>query len=275
MNNPKISVCIPVYNGAEFIKEAINSVLKQTYQDYELLIIDNCSTDNTIDLVNSFNNPKIRLIKNSENIGLIPNWNKALENANGKYIKILPADDFIYPDCLKLQSELLDEDTNEEICMVCGRRNIIDENGKILFNRGFTKNKILVKGTQAINKNIRSGGNIIGEGGAVMFRKSIIDKTGNFNSNIFYVLDLDLWYKILLYGNLFAFPNIVSAFRISNSSASVNVIDNQYKDLKTFIQLVYNNKSYKVSWINAKFGIFKAYVLTVTKKILYNTLLKK
>lgn len=274
MNNPKISVCIPVYNGAEFIKEAIESVLKQTFQDYELLIIDNCSTDNTVEIVNSFNNPKIRLIKNSENIGLIPNWNKALENANGKYIKILPADDFIYPECLKLQSEILDADTNEEISMVCGRRNIIDNKGKILFNRGFTKSKIILQGTEAINKNIRSGGNIIGEGGAVMFRKNIIQKTGVFTSKIFYVLDLDLWFKILLHGKLYALPNIVSAFRVSGSSASVNVVDKQHKDNTDFMKLIYSDKTYQLSFYSYCVGIIKSYILTQAKKILYKYILK-
>lgn len=274
MNNPKISVCIPVYNGAEFIKEAIDSVLKQTYQDYELLVIDNCSTDNTVEIVNSINNPKIRLIRNSENIGLIPNWNKALENANGKYIKILPADDFIYPDCLKLQAEILDADTNEEISMVCGRRNIIDNKGKILFNRGFTKHKITLNGTDAINKNIRSGGNIIGEGGAVMFRKNLIQKTGVFTSKIFYVLDLDLWFKILLHGKLYALPNIVSAFRVSGSSASVNVVDKQHKDNTDFMKLIYTDKSYQLSFYSYCVGIVKSYILTQAKKILYKYILK-
>lgn len=275
MQNPKISVCIPVFNGADFIKEAIDSVLQQDFNDYELLIIDNCSTDNTVEVIKAIDNSKIKLIQNTENIGLIPNWNKALENAKGDYIKILPADDFIYPGCLKIQSEVLDADINEEISLVCGRRSIINDKGKVLFVRGFTNEKTTVNGTDAINKNILSGGNIIGEGGAIMFRKNIIKKTGVFNSTIFYVLDLDLWYKILLHGNLCALPNTVSAFRISSSSASVHVIDKQYNDVQLFIKQIYSDKNYKVTWINAKIGIFKAYVLTKAKKILYKKLLNK
>lgn len=275
MAQPKISVCIPVFNGKDFIEEAINSVLNQNFTDYELLIIDNHSTDNTVNIIKKFNDTRIKLIINPENFGLIPNWNKALENAKGKYIKILPADDFIYQGCLLKQSEILDKDINEEISMVCSRRNIIDNSGKILFNRGFTKKELVVSGVEAINKNIRSGGNIIGEGGAIMFRKNIISKTGEFNSTIFYVLDLDLWYKILLNGNLYALPDVLSAFRISASSASVNVIDKQYQDVKSFINLIYSKKNYKVTFINSKIGIFKAYVLTKAKKILYKKLLNK
>lgn len=273
MQNPKISVCIPVFNGADFIKEAVHSVLQQDFNDYELIIIDNCSTDNTVEIIKSINNFKIKLIQNTENIGLIPNWNKAIENAKGKYIKILPADDFIYPGSLKIQSEILDADIREEISIVCGRRNIIDEKGKVLFNRGFTKKKITVDGIDAINKNVRSGGNIIGEGGAVMFRKSIIEKTGVFNSSIFYVLDLDLWFKILRYGKLTALPDIVSAFRVSSSSASVLVVNKQHKDNTDFMKKIYSDKTYKLSNLSYRIGIFKSYLLTQAKKILYKYIL--
>lgn len=274
MNTPKISVCIPVYNGADFIEEAIKSVLSQNFDDYELLIIDNKSTDNTVEIINNFKSPKIRLIQNPENIGLIPNWNKALENAKGKYIKILPADDFIYQDCLSKQSYILDNDVNEEIAMVCARRNIIDNKGKILFSRGFTNKEIIVSGFEAINKNVRSGGNIIGEGGAIMFRKSVISKTGLFNSQIFYVLDLDLWFKILLNGKLHALPDILSAFRVSGSSASVKVVNKQHKDNTDFIKKIYSEKQYQLSIFSYYIGIIKSFILTQAKKFLYKFILR-
>ena len=274
MNNPKISVCIPVYNGADYIRDAINSVLSQDFSDFELLIIDNHSTDNTINVVKEFNDTRIKLIINESNIGLIPNWNKAIEMATGLYIKILPADDFIYPGCLKKQCSILDADLEEKISMVCARRNIVDTSGKILFNRGVSKKNCLISGIKAINKNTRSGGNIIGEAGAVMFRKRIIEKTGLFNSDIFYVLDLDLWYKILLFGNLYVFSDILSAFRVSGSSASVKIINNQHRDNVKFIKKIYTDRSYKLSLYSYYVGILKSFFLTLAKKILYKYILK-
>ena len=122
--------------------------------------------------------------------------------------------------------------------------------------------------------NIRSGGNIIGEGGAIMFRKNILIKTGNFNSDIFYVLDLDLWYKILLHGDLYCIPQIFSAFRVSNSSASVQVVKKQRQDVSNFIKKIYENKEYKVSWLNYKIGTLKAFLLSEAKKILYKYVIK-
>lgn len=274
MTKIKLSVCIPVFNGEDFIKEAIDSVLNQSFKDFEIIIVDNNSTDKTVFIVKSYNDPRIRLIQNETNIGLIPNWNKAIENAQGEYIKILPADDFIYPECLQLQCAVLDKDIDHKISMVCARRNIINDSGKVLFNRGFSKYELEISGFEAINKNVRSGGNIIGEGGAVLFRKEIIKKTGLFNSTIFYVLDLDLWYKILLHGNLHVLPQVLSAFRVSGSSASVQVVKKQREDLSNFIKKIYANKEYKVSWLNCKLGLIKAFILTEAKKILYKYIIK-
>lgn len=274
MNNPEISVCIPVYNGELFIEEAIDSVLSQGFTNFELIIIDNNSTDKTVDRVKKYNDPRIRLLLNEKNIGLIPNWNKAIENSKGRYIKILPADDFIYPGCLEKQVEILNNDTAEKISIVCGSRNIINDKGKVLFTRGFSKHALQVNGISAINKNIRSGGNIIGEGGALLFRKSIIEKTGFFNSDIFYVLDLDLWYKMLLHGDLYVLPHILSSFRVSAKSASVVVVNQQYADVSGFIKKTYLNKEYKIAWINYKIGTFKAFVLTMAKKVLYKYILR-
>ncbi|MES2568258.1 MAG: glycosyltransferase [Bacteroidota bacterium] len=274
MSEIKISVCIPVFNGEKYIEEAINSVLNQTFKDFELIIVDNKSTDSTVSIIKKYTDQRITLIQNDSNIGLIPNWNKSMEHAKGEYIKILPADDYIYPDCLQLQYAVLEQDIDHKISMVCGRRNIINDTGKVLFNRGFCKYRLEISGFEAINKNVRSGGNIIGEGGAILFRKEILNKTGLFNSDIFYVLDLDLWYKILLHGRLFTLPNIVSAFRVSSGSASVLVVKKQREDLSNFIKKIYLNKEYKVTWLNCRIGLLKSSILTLAKKMLYKYIIK-
>jgi glycosyltransferase involved in cell wall biosynthesis len=273
INTPQISVCIPVYNGADFIEIAINSVLQQTFTDFELIVIDNNSTDDTISVVSRFKDRRIKVIQNDSNIGLVPNWNRAVCLAKGQFIKVLPADDFLYPDCLMLQHAVLSKDENEKISLVCGRRNIVDHKGKILFDRGFSKQRKELDGFRAINDVIRSGGNIIGEGGAVMFRKSILKQSGVFSADIFYVLDLDLWLRMLLLGNLYVLPHIVSSFRISDSSASVLMAKKQRDDFFSFIRKLYNDKRYKVSWASYKIGLAKAYILSVARNLLYKYVL--
>lgn len=89
MTGPMVSVCIPVFNGARFISAAIESVLSQSYADYELLIIDNSSTDGTVGIARSAagRDRRIRLLVNESNLGMVENWNRCLAEARGEFIR--------------------------------------------------------------------------------------------------------------------------------------------------------------------------------------------
>lgn len=98
---PEISVIIPMYQAAKFIERAVNSVLSQSFRDFELIVIDNCSQDDSYALVEKIRDERIRLFKNEENIGLNGSLNKGLSLAKGTYIKFLCADDMLRPNCLE------------------------------------------------------------------------------------------------------------------------------------------------------------------------------
>jgi glycosyltransferase involved in cell wall biosynthesis len=109
---PKVSICIPVYNGELFIGEAIDSVLRQDYDDIEIIVNDNASTDKTRDIVRSyisFYPDKIRLYENEINIGMANNWNKVINKAVGDYIILLSADDKIEPGMILRCMAVMDE----------------------------------------------------------------------------------------------------------------------------------------------------------------------
>ena len=274
MNKPKLSVCIPVYNCGEYIKECIDSVLSQCYKNFELVILDNQSTDNTVSVINSFTDDRIRFYQNETNIGMLKNWNKVLSYAQGEYIKVLPADDFLYPESLMMQCKVLDEDKEKKIALVCGRKNVINDKGRTLFTRGFSKKAGRVDGVVAINKTIRSGGNIIGEPGVVLFRKSILEKSGEFDASIYYVMDLYMWFKMLLHGDLFVIPEIVCSFRISSASESTRIVDKQKKDVDDFIKKIYMDQRYRIKPINFRIALFKSFLSALAKKIIYKTVLR-
>jgi glycosyltransferase involved in cell wall biosynthesis len=84
MDAPQITVAMPVYNGEGYVNLAIQSVLDQTYSDFELLIVNNCSTDGTLEVVKAFSDPRTRLHINSSNLGMVGNWNRSIELATGK-----------------------------------------------------------------------------------------------------------------------------------------------------------------------------------------------
>ncbi len=98
---PFFSVCIPTYNSSQFIAYAIESVLEQTCGDFELLIQDDMSSDNTADIIKQFADPRIRYSRNDENLGIFGNLNVLCEKARGKYIKVLCADDMLARHCLQ------------------------------------------------------------------------------------------------------------------------------------------------------------------------------
>lgn len=114
---PLISVIIPVYNVASFIEEAVNSILNQTIQDFEIIAIDDCSTDATIDILEGIKDPRIKIIKKEKNRGLIDSLNLGFKIAQGKYIARMDGDDISLRERFQKQLEVLE---NNEAIKVCG-----------------------------------------------------------------------------------------------------------------------------------------------------------
>ncbi len=108
MGNPKVSVIIPVYNGAEFLQQSIQSILDQTFSDFELIVIDDGSTDDSMTVAHAFHDPRMRVIPHTENKGSAYRRQQAIELAKGAYIAHLDADDFSLPERLQLQVNYLD-----------------------------------------------------------------------------------------------------------------------------------------------------------------------
>lgn len=122
---PKVTVAIAVYNGANFIHQTINSVLNQSFQDFEIIVIDDGSIDQTVNIIKSFENERIKLFENKTNKGLIYTRNKYLQLANGEYIAILDADDVWYPNKLAIQVDFMDSNTTVGISGTYANRDSI------------------------------------------------------------------------------------------------------------------------------------------------------
>lgn len=124
-NKPKISLIMKVYNGERYLREAIDSILAQTFRDFELLIIDDGSTDGSADIVRGYSDARIRFLQNERNMGLCATQNRALEEARGAYIAVMDSDDISYPTRFERQVEFLE--THEDVVM-CGsfRNNLVD-----------------------------------------------------------------------------------------------------------------------------------------------------
>lgn len=104
---PEISVVMPVFNASRFLKEAIDSILQQTFTDFEFIIIDDCSTDNSVDIIKSYNDGRIRLYLNEKNGGISYTLNKGIKLANSKWIARMDSDDICYPERLQKQYDFI------------------------------------------------------------------------------------------------------------------------------------------------------------------------
>lgn len=127
MSKPAISIILPAYNAAKYIGETISSLLSQTFTDFELLVMDDGSTDDTIPVVQSFSDGRIRLIENGQNLGLVKTLNKAATLCKGQYAARMDADDIALPNRLQLQKDFLDQ--HPQTAAVAGWVSFIDENG--------------------------------------------------------------------------------------------------------------------------------------------------
>jgi glycosyltransferase involved in cell wall biosynthesis/O-antigen/teichoic acid export membrane protein len=107
-SSPRVSVCLPVYNGSDYVAEAVNSVLRQTWTDFELVIQDNCSTDTTACVLESFRDSRISVERNATNIGIVGNINRAIARSHGEYVRLLCHDDTLAPTCLEEQVRFLE-----------------------------------------------------------------------------------------------------------------------------------------------------------------------
>jgi len=266
---PRISVCIPAYNGAEFIGEAIRSVLGQSFGDFELVVVDDASTDGTVEAARAFADPRIRIVVNPRNLGQRENWDRALAEARGEFFKLLPQDDFLYPDGLRKQVEAFDDPANAGVALVSGARQIVDRSGRVLMKRAYGRKRGRVDGRRAVRDCIRAGTNLIGEPAAVLMRTDLARYLGPFDDRELYVIDLDFWSRALLKGDLFVLPEAVAAFRVAAGSASIRIARSQSRDFRRFIDRLGDDARFGIGPGDRLIGKARSQANMAARRVLY------
>lgn len=229
MDKHLVSICIPIYNGQQYIKSTIESVLNQTYSNIELVLVNDNSTDNTENIILSFNDKRLRYYKNAKNLGMVANWNKAVSYANGDYVKLLCQDDLLEKTCIEKQAYILD--INESVQLVTSASYVIDENGKKLMSRRTFRKSLLLNGKNISKQSFIKGKNLFGEPTLTMYRKSIFSKIGYYDKDFWYVPDWDFNVRCLCHGNLYYINDKLASFRISKTSQTSEIIENNRNTL--------------------------------------------
>jgi len=207
---PTVSIVIPAYNHARFLRDSVESAIGQTYPDLEVVIIDNCSTDDTRSLALSYESKdgRVRYVRNDTNIGMVRNFNKALAVASGTYIKLLCADDVLERGCIEMSLEEFAK--NPAVSLVSCARRLVSENLAPVGTLAYSNRRELVPGRQAIARCLFHG-NLIGEPSAVMVRKE--DVGTGFSDGYRQLVDLEMWFRILEKGDFAFIPETLCRIR--------------------------------------------------------------
>jgi len=192
---PEVSVCIPVYNHEMYLAKCIQSVLEQSFQDFEVFVVDDCSIDRSVEIAKSFDDPRIHLMRNTRNLGLAGNWNKCVSITKSKFVQILHADDFLLRDHLKLEYKMISND--ERIGYVHSACWIVDDRDQAKAVHKPFPSDFVVTGSEAFKEHIF--GNYVACP-TVLVRRECYTKLGAFDPKLFFALDWDMWLRIELAG---------------------------------------------------------------------------
>lgn len=185
---PIVSIVMPVFNQARFLSEAIDSILGQTFADFDLLIIDDGSTDGCSDLLASVNDSRLRVWRNERNLGITPSLKRGISMARGTYIARMDADDVALPERLAMQAAFLDK--HLEVGILGSACTIIDAEGKYLREYSVPVGDLMIRWTSLIASPFAHP--------SVMFRRSFLEQYGlNYDETYATAQDYDLWTRAL------------------------------------------------------------------------------
>ena len=234
-HRPLISVVMPVYDCVLYLEQSINSILKQTFEDFELIIIEDCSSDGTVDVLRKFVDPRIKIINNQSNEGVSKSTNKGFKLARGKYIARMDGDDIAVKDRFEKQLRILE---NNPDIFVCG---------------GLVK---YLGGTNSIIKYKETNREIVTElliscsvcMGTAMFRRKEL-KSYFYDEKKRSGEDYDFWSKIVGLGEFYNIQEVLLLYRVHENQASKKhktqqIIDDVEIQLSLFKKLNYNSLKY-------------------------------
>jgi len=224
---PRVSVVVPSFNNASFIEATMDSILAQSFEDFELVVADHSSVDGTWELLQHYRtDPRVRLLRTEAGGGAPRNWERVTAAAGGQLLKLVCGDDIIYPDCLRMQVEAMD--ANPEVVLVAAQRDLIDARGAILMSRrGLAGLTGPVAGRVAARRTVVVGANIFGEPACVLIRRKTLQDAGGWDGRHPYVIDEATYVNVLLRGDFFGIDRSLAAFRLSSSQWSVHLAREQ------------------------------------------------
>ena len=256
MNKPLVSVLMPAYNSEIFITEAIESILDQTYENFEFIIIDDCSTDKSWKIIEKYRliDKRIKAFRNDKNLGITRSRNKLFDLANleANYYAIFDSDDISMPERLEKEVEFLEN--NPDYGVVGSHIYIIDENSRIIGKRNYETD------AQKLKKRILLRSPLAQP--SVMIRKAVIENIGKYDTKKYdRAKDYDLWIRISDRYKLKNINEFLIKYRLSSSQGKKTHLK---ETLKSTIQ-IQQKWLFRLKYFNLKlfFYIFIEYLMLI------------
>jgi glycosyltransferase involved in cell wall biosynthesis len=269
----EILVFVPTYNAEKYLRECLDSVLNQTFQDWECVISDNASTDKSVEIAREYENKdsRFRVLTHEKNTGAANNWNRAKENNKSFATKILCADDYLMIDALKKQLNIL---KRNKTAIVFSERYIIFPNGKKLHPRLpiYASN---ISFNDAFKYYINLGRNIFGEPVTALFRTDLFVKSEGFYPKFEYSLDTSGYMAIARGHDVTFDKSIVGVFRVSKSQWSYELKGKQYSHIFDFIDHLVEVEGIQVTKAEVLIGKIKVMIANLLRVFLYKILRDK
>lgn len=210
LENPKVSVVMPVYNGEKYVGEAIKSILNQTFTDFEFLIIDDGSTDHSVEIIKSYKDNRIRLLQNPTNYGIVYSRNKGISEAKGVYVAMFDCDDISCSSRLQEQVNFLD--INSDFGMVGAGISIIDSKNNL------TGNEYICKAPSEKIPSLLLFSNCFAQS-SVMVRKNLL-KLECYRESYRLAEDYDLWVRLSYITKMCNLPKVLILYRVHGNNTS-------------------------------------------------------
>jgi glycosyltransferase involved in cell wall biosynthesis len=209
MNRPLVSVVMPVYNAEKYLKPAIDSILNQSYPDLDIVIVNDGSTDDSKNIIKSYQDPRIRYFENARNSGIVVTRNRGLEEARGDYIAVMDSDDLATPDRMKIQVEFLEN--NQEFGMCGSYFKTINGQDKILKTVNFPTNDKDARSYLIVHNCFCHS--------TVMIRGELAKRL-KYDLRYDVVEDYELWYRISKISKIINLPVYTTFYRVHGNNVS-------------------------------------------------------
>ena len=196
----KVSILMATYNAANYLSDAVDSILNQSYSDFECLILDDGSTDNTLEILEQYDDPRLKIYTKDRCEGLPKALNYLLAQTESEFVARQDADDISLPERIKQQFEYLR--TNQKVCVLGTRAHTIDKNGKTIGITPLPTN---------VSEDLRHRNSVVH--GSVMFRREIIVKSGGYDEFFGRGQDYELWQRISRCHEIAILPTVLYKFR--------------------------------------------------------------